>query len=191
MSFPKINTSIIDQRKTLIIALISTLIMILYASIVLGNKSACFQEQIGQDMRVFGLHFGYDLDYALKFFSSLNESGLHCYKIFTQIWDTIFPILYGLMYISWYVYLLKNSGLSKSKWKILRFYPLFPVLLDWLENIAELRMLTYFQKYNGLNDEIVQTASTISQIKWFSSSVNYLVILILIGQIINKKIFKN
>ena len=89
------------NRTNLYISVILTIIMISYASLVLGGKSECFNDQLNEGQKVLGLKLGYSHEYAVSFFNSLDSDGLICYKNLILIWDNIFPLLYGTMYVFW------------------------------------------------------------------------------------------
>jgi len=60
------------KKTNLLTALILTLVMVLYASLVLGKFSSCFQDQLPEGVKVLGLSFGYSYDYVISFFNSLE-----------------------------------------------------------------------------------------------------------------------
>ncbi len=165
------------KRTNWFTCILLTGIMVAYAALVLGGKSACFQEQLPEGFKVLGLKTGYSLTYVQELFGSMNESGLLCYRNLILIWDNIFPLLYGMMYVFWLSLIFKNTAVIKSKFSLINLFPLIPVVLDWVENIFELRLTNNFIDFNTVTETHVRAASFISQVKWGGSSLNYLIIL--------------
>ena len=152
--------------------------MVAYAALVMGGKSACFQDQLPEGYKVLGLKTGYTLAYVQELFGSMNREGLLCYRNLILIWDNIFPVLYGLMYIFWLSLILKYLPTKAHRFRLLNLYPVIPVILDWTENFFELRLVEHFTNSHVVTQELVAVASGISQIKWLGSSLNYLIIVV-------------
>lgn len=188
-------SDIFYRKANWISCLLATAIMVAYASIILGGQSSCFEDQLPEGYKVLGLKAGYSLNYAMALFGSMNETGLFCYRNLILIWDNIFPVLYGVMYILWLSFIYKNTRVRHSKYRFLNFYPLVPVLLDWTENFFEWRLTESFIRSETFTESQVQIASVASQVKWIASSLNYLIIVIgivlLIFNLIKQRSSKN
>jgi hypothetical protein len=165
------------KKANWISCILFTAIMVTYAALVMGGKSACFQEQLPEGFNVLGLKTGYSMAYVENLFGSMDESGLICYRNLILIWDNIFPVLYGIMYIFWQSFIFKNTSVIHSRFNLINLYPLIPVVLDWTENFFELELTNNYMVYKTVAASEVQVASTISQIKWGSSTLNYIIIL--------------
>ncbi len=183
------------QKSNLVNCITATAIMVLYASIVLGSKSECFQNQLQEGSQVLGLKFGYTFEYVSIFFNQLDESGLACYASFVLIWDNIFPILYTVMYILWISWIYKSARNAYPQLSLINLFPIIPCIFDWLENILELRLVNLFIAGNDIHNFDVTIASLVNQLKWMNSSAEYFVIFIGLSLIILRtnfftKIFK-
>lgn len=165
-------------KTNLVISIILTIAMGAYAALVMGGQSECFQSQLDEGLKVFGLTFGLTMEYALNVFSSLNNEGLLCYKELILIWDNIFPILYSLMYVFWLSWIYKRIRFNKGKNYIINIFPFVPAIVDWIENVFELRLVNFFIDNQDLIISHVQISSFISQFKWICSYCNYAIILI-------------
>jgi hypothetical protein len=154
-----------------------TVAMVAYAALVLGGKSACFQDQLPEGFKVLGLKTGYSQAYVEKLFGAMDESGLLCYRNLILIWDNIFPVLYGVMYIFWLSLIFKNTAVINSRFRLINLYPLIPVFLDWTENFFELGLTDNYLAFETVTGSQVQIASIISQMKWGGSTLNYFIIL--------------
>jgi len=162
------------KYSTIPLALVFTVAMILYASAILGSQSKCITELLLPGQSVLGLKFGYDLNFVVSIFERLDESSLKCYLRFLYIWDNIFPLIYGSMYLLW-LSVIYRKIFTKQNWPI-NIFPLLPVILDWIENFFEAGLVKSYLVSPSLVESSVSTASFISQMKWSASMVNYFLI---------------
>ncbi|MBK7094015.1 MAG: hypothetical protein IPH57_02720 [Saprospiraceae bacterium] len=176
------------KKTNLFIAILFTVAMVGYASLVLGGKSECFSQQLNEGQKVLGLKLGYTNEYAVSFFNSLDSEGLICYKNLILIWDNIFPILYGIMYILWISLIYRNIDFKYSNFRFLNIFPLFHILMDWTENFAELNLVNQFTVNNSISLVSVKFSSYVSLIKWSSSFITYGILIPGLAMIISKKL---
>lgn len=165
-------------NRTLFLAIGSTIVMFLYARFIIGHYSICFS--ISGTSNSLGLSFGYNINRVQHFFEIRSNEQLNCYSHFIRVWDTIFPIIYTLMYSLWFVYLLK-------KWRLLLIIPILHMFSDWIENYVELLMLGAYMNPNTLSENLVSLGSGITILKWSLSIVTYLIIIV--GIITKLKLF--
>lgn len=158
----------LKKNRTLFLAIGSTTLMFLYVQFILGHYSRCFS--ISGTTNSLGLSFGYNLNIVQYFFEIRTNEQLNCYSNFIRVWDTIFPILYTLMYSLWFVYLFK-------KWRLLLIIPILHMFSDWIENYVELLMLDGYMNTNTLSESLVTLGSSITILKWSLSIVTYSIIL--------------
>jgi hypothetical protein len=142
--------------------------MFLYAQFILGHYSSCFS--IPNSINSLGLTFGYNTNTVQHFFGIRSNEQLHCYARFIMIWDTIFAVLYTLMYSLWFVYLIK-------KWRIALIIPILHMFSDWIENYIELLMLEGYIDTYTLSENLVSLGSGITVLKWLLSIVTYSIII--------------
>ena len=169
-------------------ALLLTGLMIAYASLIMGSRSDCFLSELNEDQTVLGLKFGYSYEDANSFLNSLSEEAVICYKNLLRVWDSVFPIVYGLMYISCLSLLYKKLGKNGKPLLLINLFPLIPMLADWAENSSELFMISNYTATNEISESAVFLSSLITQIKWSLSSLNYIIILTGITLLIKKKL---
>lgn len=159
-----------EHKSTLlIIALICTVIMGLYAQFVMGHFSACFVLDSG--LNALGLHFGYDLDVALAFFEMRTESQLICYQDFIAFWDMIFPVVYTAMYLVWIMYFFKS-------WRLLIIIPLLHMFSDYAENFFEIELVQSYIEKGSIQASDTYWSSRLTIIKWSLSLITYSFIII-------------
>lgn len=168
----------LKKNRTLYLAIGSTILMLLYAQFILGHYSSCFS--ISGTSNSLGLSFGYDINVVQYFFEIRSKEQLDCYGNFIRVWDTIFPILYTLMYSLWIVYLFK-------KWRLLIMIPILHMFSDWIENYVELLMLEAYMNPNALSENLVSFGSGVTILKWSLSIVTYSIIIF--GIITKLKLF--
>jgi len=159
---------VVSTNKTLYVATLSTLIMILYAQFVLGHFSTCFS--IDGALNSLGLSFGYSSAEVFAFLDIRTEEQLLCYANFLKVWDSLFPILYTIMYIYWIIYLFKN-------WHYISILPLMHMISDWLENYYEISIVNEYLRFGEISNQLVSTGSILTTIKWILSILTYIIIL--------------
>lgn len=167
-----------STNKTLYVAILSTLIMVLYAQFILGHFSTCFS--IDGASNSLGLSFGYSTAEVFAFFDARTEGQLLCYVNFLKVWDSLFPILYTVMYVCWIIYLYK-------RWLYLSIMPVLHMITDWLENYYEISMVNEYLGVGEISNQLVSTGSFLTTTKWILSIITY--IIILYGIINNLKVY--
>lgn len=164
------------RKNSIPVALLLTVCMILYASLVMGGQSECLTSELSSGQSILGLKFGYDMAFVRAIFIQLSDQAFVCYLSLLKIWDNLFPLIYGSMYIAW-LSVIYRKAVPTISWPI-NLYPLIPVAMDWIENYFEYRLVAYFYENEGIEKAMVETASLITQIKWSASMLNYLIIII-------------
>jgi len=160
---------IYNRNRTLILAVLATMVMIAYAQFVLGHFSNCFTLANGPNS--LGLTFGYTQSQALSFFSARTVDQLICYGNFIRVWDTIFPVIYTAMYVFWLKYFFKQKS-------VVLFLPVIRMLTDWAENYTELTMLEQYLSAGNISAEIAYWGSMLTLIKWGLSILIYLLMVL-------------
>lgn len=161
-------------------AIASTIGMFLYAQFILGYYSSCFY--VPDATNSLGLTFGYDIKIVQQFFEIRSSEQLNCYGHFIRVWDSIFPVVYTLMYSLWFVYLFK-------KWQFLVIIPILHMFSDWIENFIELLLLDSYLNSNPFSEQIVSLGSNVTILKWGFSILTYSIIIF--GIIIKLKNFRS
>ena len=88
-----------NNNKIFSLALTSTLVFILYTTLILSRVSGCFTLEVGSNS--LGLSFSYNIDLVKNFFDSRSQAQLLCYGEFLKIWDIIFAVVYTTMSVSY------------------------------------------------------------------------------------------
>lgn len=95
-----------EQKRTLHFAFASTLVFILYSTLVLDPVGKCFRLEGSSNS--LGLTFTYTLQMVEDFFELRSQNQLECYREFLQLWDVIFAVIYASMYGFWIMYFFNN-----------------------------------------------------------------------------------
>ena len=161
---------------------IATVLMVLYAQFVLGHFSQGFYVKDG--LNSLGLSFSYGQDEVAAFLYSRNVSQLWLYIDFLKVWDTIFPVVYTLMYVLWIVYLFEKR-------KIIILLPINRMVADWVENFFEISLVENYINTLSIDSTMVSQASTFTSIKWILSWLVYAIFLIGIFNLFKAKFKKD
>ena len=162
------------QNSSLATGVSLTIIFIGYLVLVMMGKGSAF-EVADSNIRSLGTSFGFDQADIHAFLSARSNEMITAYITFNQVWDVLFGVIYGLMYVVWVSVLLKPLSHKVGR---LNLVPFLQVLFDWLENY-QLALLAH----QYLNDGMISAsnanlASVFSMFKWACSSLTYTLILI-------------
>ncbi|MGB1154629.1 MAG: hypothetical protein ACPG4F_10675 [Paracoccaceae bacterium] len=162
------------QNSNLVTGVSLTIIFIGYLVLVMMGKGAAF-ELADSNMRSLGTSFGFDQADIHAFLSARSKEMITAYITFNQVWDVLFGVIYGLMYVVWVSVLLKPLS---HKVGGLNLVPFLQVLFDWLENY-QLSLLAHQYLNDGMiSPANAKLASVFSMLKWACASLTYILILI-------------
>ena len=178
------------QNSSLLIAIALAIIFTGYLFLVMMSKSTGFELSDG-NIKSLGTSFGFDEADIILFFAARTKEMIEAYINFNQIWDTLFGLIYGLMYVIWVSVLFKSFS---HKAGILNLFPFIQVLFDWLENYTLAALANQYLADGVFSSVNAKLASIFSIFKWVCSGLTLTLILIggilMIAQAIkNKKQF--
>ena len=156
------------------IGLLFTAIFLAYLLLVMLAKATGF-EVTGSTIKSLGTSFGFDQADIREFLAARSDNMIEAYIRFNQIWDTLFGLTYGLMYVVWVSVLFKPLA---HKTGLLNLLPLVQVLFDWLENYQLAVIAKQYLADGLIASSNAQLASVFSMIKWACSGLTYLLILV-------------
>lgn len=162
------------QNSNLVTGVSLTIIFIGYLVLVMMGKGAAF-ELADSNMRSLGTSFGFDQADIHAFLSARSKEMITAYITFNQVWDVLFGVIYGLMYVVWVSVLLKPLS---HKVGGLNLVPFLQVLFDWLENYQLALLANQYLNDGMISPADVQLASIFSMFKWACASLTYTLILI-------------
>ena len=162
------------QNSNLVTGVSLTIIFIGYLVLVMMGKGAAF-ELADSNMRSLGTSFGFDQADIHAFLSARSKEMITAYITFNQVWDVLFGLIYGLMYVVWVSVLLKPLS---HKVGGLNLVPFLQVLFDWLENYQLALLANQYLNDGMISPANAKLASVFSMFKWACASLTYTLILI-------------
>jgi len=120
---------------------------------------------------------GYDLNYVSELFNSLGEIGREVYLTNQIPVDMVYPLLFGLTYCLLLAYFLKKLNKLNTSFIYLCLIPIIAGIADYLENFGIIAML---KNYPELTEVAVITTSSFSLIKSISTSVFFIVLIVML-----------
>ena len=161
-------------KSNLATALLATAIFAGYLVFVLTLQGKAF-EVANSTVRSLGTSLGFGQTEILAFLSERSDQMISSYINFNQVWDSLFGLIYGVMYVVWVSVLFKPYS---SKVGILNLLPFGQVVFDWLENFSLATLSNQYLADGTISSSIALFASTASSIKWVFSLLVYVVILV-------------
>ncbi len=161
-------------KSTLVTALLATAVFAGYTVLILSGQGKAF-EVAGSSVRSLGTSLGFGQAEILAFFAERSAGQISAYITFNQVWDSLYGVIYGVMYVAWVSVLLKPYS---QKVGMLNLLPFGQVLFDWLENIGLAIVSSQYLADGTISSTTAQLASTASSIKWTFALLVYGVILV-------------
>ena len=161
-------------KSNLVTGLLATSVFAGYLVFFLTGKGTAF-EVANSTVRSLGTSLGFGQAEILAFFAERSDRMIDAYISFNQIWDTLFGLIYGLMYVIWVSVLFKPYS---QRFGVLNLLPFGQVVFDWLENYALAELPSQFLADGAISSSTALIASTASTIKWVFSLLVYVVILV-------------
>ena len=162
------------QFSSIWIAILLTIVFIGYLVLVLMVKSTGFELSDG-NIKSLGSSFGFDKADIVLFLATRTKEMIEAYINFNQIWDTLFGLIYGLMYVVWVSVLFKPFS---KKVGVLNLFPFIQVLFDWLENYTLAAVANQYLADGVFSSVNAKLASIFSIFKWVCSGLTLTLILI-------------
>jgi hypothetical protein len=161
-------------KSNLATALLATAIFAGYLVFVLTLQGKAF-EVANSSIRSLGTSFGFGQAEILAFLTERSDSMISAYINFNQVWDSLFGLIYGVMYVIWVSVVFKPYA---PKVGILNLLPFGQVVFDWLENASLAALSNQYLADGTISSSMALVASTASSIKWVFSLLVYGVILV-------------
>ena len=157
-----------------ITVLLTTTVFVGYLLFFLVGQGKAF-EVSNSSVRSLGTSLGYGQAEILAFFAERSDQMINAYIDFNQVWDSLFGLIYGVMYVVWVSVLFKPYS---QKFRVLNLLPFGQVLFDWLENFSLASLSNQYLADGTISSSTALFATTSSTIKWVFSLLVYGVILV-------------
>jgi hypothetical protein len=167
------------RKVSLLTATILTVLTFSYLFFVMMKVAKGF-EVVDSSTQSLGTSFGLSAEMIQDFLEIRSAEMIHAYVDCNMIWDNIFALLYGLMYVLWISLLFKPYS-AKVKW--LNLLPFVQTIFDWLENFQLVNIANEFLANATVSTFKVSLASAFVMTKWITSM---LVFVMIIGGIVLK-----
>ncbi len=162
------------SRSNLVTALLATIVFAGYLVFVLTVQGMAFAVA-NSTVKSLGTSLGFGPAEILVFLAERSDQMISAYINFNQVWDTLFGLIYGVMYVAWVSVLFKPYS---QKVGVLNLLPFGQVIFDWLENFALAALSNQYLADGTISSSTAQLASIFSTTKWVFSLLVYLVILV-------------
>ena len=161
-------------KSNLISALLATSVFVGYLLFFLTGKGKAF-EVANSSIKSLGTSLGFGQVEILAFLAERSDQMINAYINFNQVWDSLFALIYGVMYVTWVSILFKPYS---KKFRVLNLLPFAQVLFDWFENFSLAALSKQYLADGSVSSSTALIASTSSSIKWVFSLLVYGVILV-------------
>jgi hypothetical protein len=161
-------------KSNLITALIATAVFVGYLLFVLTAQGKAFAVS-DSAVKSLGTSLGFGQTEILAFLSERSPQMISAYINFNLVWDTLFGLIYGVMYVVWVSVLFKSHS---QRFGILNLLPFGQVIFDWLENASLAALSNEYLAEGTVSSSTALLASTFSATKWVFSLLTYVVILV-------------
>ena len=162
------------QNSNLKVVFLITAIFMGYLILVMIPKATGF-ELSSSNVKSLGTSFGFDQSDITTFFNTRTDVMIDAYINFNQVWDALFGLIYGLMYVVWVSVLFKPFF---NKVGSINLIPLAQVLFDWLENYTLGTLAQQYLVDGTITSSTADLASGFCMIKWIFSGLTYILILV-------------
>jgi len=161
-------------KSNLVTALLATFVFAGYLLSFLTGKGKAF-EVANSSVKSLGTSLGFGQVEILAFLAERSDQMINAYINFNQVWDSLFALIYGVMYVAWVSILFKPYS---KKFRVLNLLPFAQVLFDWFENFSLATLSKQYLADGSISSSTALFASTASSIKWVFSLLVYGVILV-------------
>jgi len=161
-------------KSTLVTALLATAVFAGYTVLILSAQGKAF-EVANSSIRSLGTSLGFGQAEVLAFFTERSAEQISAYIAFNQVWDSLFGVIYGVMYVAWVSVVFKPYSLKVG---LLNLLPFGQVLFDWLENFSLASLSNQYLADGTISSSTALLASTASSVKWVFALLVYGVILV-------------
>ena len=161
-------------KSTLVTALLATAVFAGYTVLILSAQGKAF-EVANSSVRSLETSLGFGQAEVLAFFTERSAEQNSAYIAFNQVWDSLFGVIYGVMYVAWVSLAFKPYSLKVG---LLNLLPFGQVLFDWLENFSLAYLSNQYLADGTISSSTALLASTASSVKWVFALLVYGVILV-------------
>jgi len=135
--------------------------------------------------KILDLRFGYSFDDVKHYINGLNDNGKNYYVKKFHLFDTFYPIIYGVFYILTLSYFIWNFFTKYRLIKLILLIPIVGIICDYCENIL---INSFIKNVNNVSNNICTLSSILTIIKFIAVYLSLLLVIILMFYIIYNKL---
>lgn len=120
---------------------------------------------------------GYSHDYVIRLLEALGEDGRDAYLTKQLPVDMIYPGLFGITYALIFMYLMRKTGSTTTRWNLVSYLPLIAGMSDYLENFFFINMI---KSYPDISEQTVRIASIFSVVKSSTTTLYFVCLTVLL-----------
>lgn len=167
------------------VALMAVVVFMLFTALVLPQQSARADEETG-DVGSPDTAFFYASQDLYDFAEAYGEEGRAAYVRARGTFDVVWPLVYAFFLVATISWAAGRAFVPNSQWQLLNLVPVLAMLFDFLENLfTSLVMLRYPQP----SPLAAAFAPPVSMIKWALVMGSFVLLLIIMGVAVGKRVF--
>jgi len=133
------------------------------------------------------LRFGYSIDGLKHYINGLNDNEKSYYINNFHLFDTFYPIIYGIFYIITLLYFILNFLPKNKFFKLILLIPIIGVICDYCENIL---IDSFIKNINTVSNIMCALSSSLTIIKFIAIYLSLLLVIVFIAYVICNKLYK-
>ena len=142
-------------KSNLVTALLATSVFAGYLVLFLTRQGKAF-EVANSSVKSLGTSLGFGQAEVLAFLAERSVEQITAYIAFNQVWDSLFGVIYGVMYVVWVSMVFKPYSLKVG---LLNLLPFGQVLFDWLENFSLASLSNQYLADGTISSSLSSSAS--------------------------------
>jgi hypothetical protein len=137
--------------------------------------------------KVLDLRFGYSYNDVRNYINGLNDNGKIYYVNNFHLFDTFYPIIYGIFYIVTLLYFIKNAFSPNKSIKSVLLIPIIGIICDYCENTL---INSFIKNIDNVSNDICTLSSYLTIIKFIAIYLSLLLVIIFMVYYILRKYIK-
>jgi lysylphosphatidylglycerol synthetase-like protein (DUF2156 family) len=137
--------------------------------------------------KVLDLRFGYSYDDVKNYINGLNDRGKIYYVNNFHLFDTFYPIIYGIFYIVTLLFFIQNLFPKNKFKKLILLIPIIGIICDYCENIL---INSFIENIYDVSNNICILSSYLTIIKFFAIYLSLLLVIVFTVYYIFRKYIK-
>jgi hypothetical protein len=169
------------------VAILATLIFILFMALVLPSQAA-EAEEISGDAGSPDTSFWYSPDDLYRFAESYGEEGRAAYVRARWTFDLIYPLVYAFFLITTVSWTFAYVYPATSRWRSTNLIPFLGMVFDYLENSATSLVMARYPQSTQL---VAYLAPILTLVKWFFVTGSFLLLFFGIIKVVHSHLKKS